>query len=116
MGNGLNMMLVRVFSGLGVAFLVLAVLLVMYNGEISRLESRKYSLLLAGQLVSDWDSMDYPGTGVFDSTAVVGGIRFDIRRMVHEIEPGLMEMRLYIGEDGDWDVELARRFSSFRRL
>lgn len=112
MGITSGMPVVRVLSGLGAAIIVMMLLLVMYNTRISELENRKNALLLAGQLISRWDGMENSATGIFDTTAVVGGIRFDVRRTVSEVTPGIMEMRLYIGEDGDWSVELARRFST----
>ncbi|MBN2586425.1 MAG: hypothetical protein JXA64_08075 [Candidatus Fermentibacteraceae bacterium] len=111
MSDSLKSTFFRVFGGLLVVFVLLGVLLVMFTSRMRELEARKNALLLAGQIVSEWSEIDYPQTGVFDSTAIAGGIRFDIRRTVIEPSPGVREMRLYIGRDGGRSIELARKFA-----
>ena len=59
MADSVRSAFLRVLGGLAVVFMLLGLLLVMFTGRMRDLEARKNALLLAGQIVSDWNGLDY---------------------------------------------------------
>ena len=103
-------MLVKVLLGLVAVFLMMAVVLLFFLDRISILEDRRKALLLAGELMVQWESGDAPAVGVHDSTAVTGDACFMIRRVVIERTPGVREMKLIISRDDRRNLELTRNY------
>lgn len=92
-------------------FLLLTLVLLLFSGSIRNVEDRKNALLLANQIFSTWSGSFYPEVGVYDSTAVSGGIQYGIRRTVSEVSPGIREMHIYVGRnDGSNRIELVRNY------
>ncbi|MFO8183301.1 MAG: hypothetical protein R6U39_03935 [Candidatus Aegiribacteria sp.] len=100
----------RVFSGLLAVFIFLGTILMLFMGRMETLEGRRNSLLLAGRVFTRWDDGRPPVTGVFDSTAAVGGETYRIRRIVYDIPPDMVEMRVIVGRRNDTGIELIRRY------
>lgn len=103
-------LVVRALVGLLLVSLLLGFLLHLFLGRIGSLEDRRNSLLLAGQIFASRFSGPAPEVGVHDSTAVLGGEVYSIRRIVYEVSPDIIEMRMLIGGDDDAGVQLVRRF------
>lgn len=100
----------RMFLGLFAVFVLLGTVLMLFMGRMETLEGRRNSLLLAGRVLTRWDSGSAPETGVFDSTATVGGQAYRIRRIVYDIPPDMVEMRVIVGRRNDTGIELIRRY------
>lgn len=109
----------RAFSGsffrgfiiLSSIFLLLTLVLLLFANSIRNMEDRKNALLLANQIFSTLSGSFYPEVGVFDSTAVSGGVQYGIRRTVSEVSPGIREMHIYVGRnDGSNRIELVRKY------
>jgi len=109
----------RAFSGsffrgliiLSSIFLLLTLVLLLFANSIRNMEDRKNALLLANQIFSTLNGSSYPEVGVFDSTAVSGGVQYGIRRTVSEVSPGIREMHIYVGRnDGSNRIELVRKY------
>jgi len=96
------------------AFLLLTGVLLTYRERMERQEKRRGALMVAGGVLYRWDGRDFPETGVFDSTVLVGETLFQVRRTVRDVSPGVREMKLFVGEEGDRYVELTRLFTELR--
>ncbi len=103
-----------IFRGLIIlssVFLLLTLVLLLFAESIRNVEDRKNALLLANQIFSTWSESFYPEVGVYDSTAISGGVQYGIRRIVSEVSPGIREMYLYVGRnDGSNRIELVRKY------
>ena len=92
-------------------FLLLTLVLLLFAESIRNVEDRKNALLLANQIISTCNESFYPDVGVYDSTAVSGGVQYGIRRTVSEVSPGIREMHIYVGRnDGSNRIELVRNY------
>ncbi|RKZ07865.1 hypothetical protein DRQ25_10515 [Candidatus Fermentibacteria bacterium] len=109
----------RAFSGsffrgliiLSSVFLLLTLVLLLFANSIRNMEDRKNALLLANQIFSTLNGSFYPEVGVFDSTAVSGGVQYGIRRTVSEVSSGIREMHIYVGRnDGSNRIVLVRKY------
>jgi len=109
----------RAFSGsffrgliiLSSIFLLLTLVLLLFANSIRNMEDRKNALLLANQIFSTLNGSFYPEVGVFDSTAVSGGVQYGIRRTVSEVSSGIREMHIYVGRnDGSNRIVLVRKY------
>lgn len=103
----------RVFLGLFAVFALLGTVLMLFMGRMETLQGRRNSLLLAGRILTRWDAGRAPETGVFDTTATVGGDEYRVRRIVYDIPPDMVEMRVIIGGGKDTGIELIRRFYDY---
>lgn len=105
---------VNFFRGLIIltsVFLVLILVMLLFEDSIRNVEDRRNALLLASQIFSTLSGSYYPEVGVYDSTAVSGGVQYGIRRTVSEISPGIREMHIYVGRnDGSNRIELVRKY------
>ncbi|MCK5116719.1 MAG: hypothetical protein KAR44_08970 [Candidatus Aegiribacteria sp.] len=92
-------------------FLLLTLVLLLFAESIRNVEDRKNALLLANQIFSTLSGSFYPEVGVYDSSAVSGGVQYGIRRTVSEVSPGIREMHIYVGRnDGSNRIELVRKY------
>ncbi len=102
--------LLRVLLGLLTVFILMTVVLLFFVDRVSLIEDRRKALLLAGQLLTRWESGEVPAMGVLDSVVIAGDTRFQIRRVVIECNPGIREMQLIISRDDRRSLELTRKF------
>ena len=111
MQHSLSGSLFRGLIVLSSIFLLLTLVLLLFSDSIRNMEDRKNALLLANQILSTWSGSFYPEVGVYDSTAISGGVQYGIRRTVSEVSPGIREMHLYVGRnDGSNRIELVRKY------
>ena len=84
--------------------------MLLFSEQVGRVDERRNAIFLASQIITRWDELDWPDTGMHDSAVVSGDEEFRIRRVVTEILPGVREMRLLISSDERTSIEIIRRF------
>ncbi len=75
-----------------------------------KIEQRRSALLIANSVISSYNSVELPETGVFTETENTGGTDFRIRKAITEISPSILELSVSVTCENNVDVELVRRF------